>query len=162
MIHAKSIDKPVCEPILKGEEYTYAERARYCENDDIRVDQLYAVIEKLKSDRFRRDCYVGISREWDLQSKEPPCLRGYQFVGMNDVLAGIFYIRSNDAFAAMHANMFAFSVLTGYIAELTNFSRHSYYHFAVDAHIYAEFLEAVGEILEPETPSYAGLYENHK
>jgi len=154
MIHAKCIDKPVCESILKeGETYTYAERARYCESDDVRVDQLYTVMQKLRKDKFRRDCYVGISREWDLKSDEPPCLRGYQFIGVNDVLAGIFYMRSNDAYGAMHANMFAFSTLTQYVAELTGFSGHVYYHFAVDAHIYAEFFDAVREILEPETPS---------
>ncbi|AGK62088.1 hypothetical protein Asulf_02132 [Archaeoglobus sulfaticallidus PM70-1] len=155
MICAKFIDRPVNERILKeGETYTYAERARYCERDDLIVDQLYTVIEKLKQDRYRRDCYVGISRIWDLKSDEPPCLRGYQFVGDHDHLKGIFYMRSNDIYGAMHANAYAFSTLTQYVAELTGFQRHKYYHFAVDAHIYGEFLKAVKEILEPETPSF--------
>lgn len=79
VICAKSIGKPIKESILKDDEtYTYAERARYCERDDVKVDQLYSVIEKLKEDKFSRDCYVGISRVWDLLSDEPPCLRGYQ------------------------------------------------------------------------------------
>jgi|Deesub1362A_J573_1020465.scaffolds.fasta_scaffold00135_39 thymidylate synthase len=162
MIHAKCIDRPVSEPILKeGEVYTYAERARYCEKDEITVDQLFTVINKLKEEPFRRDCYVGISRPWDLESDEPPCLRGYQFVGIdNDLLAGIFYMRSNDIYGAMHANAFAFSVLTQYIAELARFGKHIYYHFAVDAHIYGNFLSSVKEILEPETPGY--LSENRR
>jgi thymidylate synthase len=163
MIHAKSIDEPVCEPILrKGEVYTYAERARHCERDETKVDQLYAAIQKLREDKFRRDCYVGISREWDLKSDEPPCLRGYQFIGLNDVLAGIFYMRSNDAYGAMHANMFAFSTLTQYLAELTGFAKHRYYHFSVDAHIYAEFFDVVKEILEPKTPSYGEMAKENK
>ncbi|HID42783.1 MAG TPA: thymidylate synthase [Archaeoglobaceae archaeon] len=155
MIHARYIDSEVKESILKeGETYTYAERARYCEKDDVRVDQLYRVIQKLKQDRNSRDCYVGISREWDLNAEEPPCLRGYQFI-CNDKLSGIFYMRSNDAYGAMHANMFAFSTLTQYVAELTGFKEHEYFHFAVDAHIYSEFLDAVKEILQPETPAYS-------
>ncbi len=155
VIYAKSIDKPIKEPMLKeGETYTYAERARYCERDDIKVDQLYKVIEKLKEDKYKRDCYVGISRTWDLLSDEPPCLRGYQFFALNDeTLAGLFFMRSNDAYGAMHANAYAFSLLTQYVAELAGFQKHVYYHFAVDMHIYAEFFDAVKEILQPETPT---------
>ena len=161
MIYAKCIDRPVEESILKeGESYTYAERARRCEDDDVVVDQFYTILNKLKEDPYRRDCYVGISRPWDLESDDPPCLRGYQFVGEKgkeerDKLNGIFFMRSNDIYGAMHANAFAFSTLSQYVAELTGFRRHRYYHFAVDAHIYAEFIESVREILEPETPTYS-------
>lgn len=156
VICAKYIDSEVREDILKeGEAYTYAERARYCQYDEQRVDQLYTVIKKLKQDRNKRDCYVGVSRRWDLESDEPPCLRGYQFWAENNELGGLFYMRSNDAYGAMHANMFAFSTLTQYVTELTGFKRHKYYHFALDAHIYSEFLEAVEDLLKPETPTYS-------
>jgi thymidylate synthase len=171
VIYAACMDREVKENILKeGETYTYAERARYCEADDVKVDQLYTCIEKLKKDRFRRDCYVGISRPHDITSHEPPCLRGYQFLVSVErsvgsvsntsasnakTLNGIFYMRSNDAYGAMHANMFAFSLLTQYIAELTGFDHHKYFHFALDAHIYGEFLDSVREILEPETPGFS-------
>ncbi|MEM4575217.1 MAG: thymidylate synthase [Archaeoglobaceae archaeon] len=137
-------------PILKGEEYTYAERARYCERDKVKVDQLYEVIEKLKRDKCRRDCYVGISREWDLLARDSPCLRGYQFMGLGGRLKGIFYMRSNDVYGAMHANMLAFALLTKYVAELTGFRDYEYLHFAVDAHIYEGFLGIVEEILYPK------------
>ena len=163
MIYAKCIDRPVKENILKeGESYTYAERARHCEKDEVVVDQFYTVLTKLKEDPYRRDCYVGISRPWDLDSDEPPCLRGYQFVGEKNKdgareLKGIFFMRSNDIYGAMHANVFAFSTLCQYVAELTGFKRHRYYHFATDAHIYLEFLEAVKEILEPPTPAYSSI-----
>ena len=154
VIHAKSIDREVNENILKeGESYTYAERARYCVRDDVKVDQLYRVIEKLRGSSMRRDCYVGISRPWDINSDEPPCLRGYQF-GVSKDFFGLFYMRSNDAYGAMHANMYAFNLLTEYVAEMCGFDMHKYYHFALDAHIYGEFLDSVKEILEPETPGY--------
>ncbi len=167
VIHAECIDKPVCTPVKKGEGevYTYAERARYCEADDVRVDQLYACIEKLRKNRYARDCYVSISRPWDLFCDEPPCLRGYQFIGLPSRkdrqerqrrLAGIFYMRSNDIFGAMHANMFAFAILTSYVAELTSFDSYVYYHFANDAHIYADSLKAAKEVLFPETPKLLG------
>ena len=156
IIHAAKLDSEVKESILKeGEEYTYAERARYCERDDVKVDQLYTVIKKLRDDRCRRDCYVGISRPWDLASDDPPCLRGYQFSKFGDKLYGTFYMRSNDAYGAMHANMFAFSILTRYMAEMTGFDGYQYNHFALDAHIYSEFIDAVREILFPESPSYS-------
>jgi len=156
VIYAGCIDRPVNEPILKeGETYTYAERARYCEADSIKVDQLYTCVEKLKKERCRRDCYVGISRPWDLMSDEPPCLRGYQLFCEGKKLAGIFYMRSNDIYGAMHANMFAFATLTAYMSELTGSPSYTYYHFANDAHIYGEFLENVEDILYPETPAFS-------
>ena len=156
IIHAAKLDGEVRESILKeGEEYTYAERARYCEKDDVRVDQLYTVMKKLKEDRCRRDCYVGISRPWDLLSDDPPCLRGYQFTKFKEKLYGTFYMRSNDAYGAMHANMFAFALLTKYMAEMSGFGDYGYNHFALDAHIYSEFIDAVREILYPESPSYS-------
>jgi len=155
VMFAASMDKPVREKILReGESYTYAERARYCERDDVVVDQLYTVIEKLKKDKSRRDCYVGISRPWDVKADDPPCLRGYQFVLAKD-FSGIFYMRSNDVYGAMHANMFAFNLLTRYVSELVGFDRHAYYHFSLDAHIYNEFLGTVKEILEPTMPSFS-------
>ncbi len=154
VIHAALLERPVREKILKeGEEYTYAERARYCERDEVKVDQLYECIKKLRENPYRRDCYVGISRPWDLDSSEPPCLRGYQFIKTREFM-GIFYMRSNDIYGAMHANMFAFSLLTDYVAQLIGENTYKYYHFSVDAHIYEEFLGSVREILEPETPSY--------
>ncbi len=156
IMHAAKLDGEVKESILKeGEEYTYAERARYCQKDDVKVDQLYSVINKLKEDSCRRDCYVGISRPWDLVSDDPPCLRGYQFTKFKDRLYGTFYMRSNDAYGAMHANMFAFALLTKYVAEITGFEEYGYNHFALDAHIYSEFIDAVKEILYPESPSYS-------
>ncbi len=155
VMHAAKLDGEVRERILKdGEEYTYAERARFCERDDVKVDQLMKVIEKLRSDPCRRDCYVGISRPWDIESSDPPCLRGYQFVARRSI-HGIFYMRSNDAYGAMHANMFAFSLLTKYVAELAGFSSYRYAHFAVDAHIYSGFVDAVREILYPESPKFS-------
>lgn len=151
IICAEKLLERVGESILKeGEEYTYAERARFCAKDSVKVDQLFEAVEKLKEDRCRRDCYIGISRPWDLVSRDPPCLRGYQFVNSRGRLKGIFYMRSNDAYGAMHANMFGFSLLTKYVAELTGFRDYLYAHFAVDAHIYTGFLDLVREILYPE------------
>ncbi|RUM33303.1 MAG: thymidylate synthase [Archaeoglobus sp.] len=158
VIHAECIDKPVTTPVKKkeGEVYTYAERARYCEADDVKVDQLYMCMEKLRKNKYDRTCYVSISRPWDLFCNDPPCLRGYQFIANGNTLAGIFYMRSNDVFGAMHANMFAFATLTSYIAGLTKFDSYKYYHFANDAHIYWESLKAAKEILFPETPNVFG------
>ncbi|MEM2324652.1 MAG: thymidylate synthase [Archaeoglobaceae archaeon] len=151
VIFAEKLLERVDRSILKeGEEYTYAERARFCEKDKVKVDQLYEAIMKLRSGNCRRDCYVAISRPWDLESSDPPCLRGYQFVKNADKLTGIFYMRSNDLYGAMHANMFAFALLTKYVAEITGFSNYNYCHFAVDAHVYEGFLNAVKEILYPE------------
>lgn len=151
IIRADKLLERVEESILKeGEEYTYAERARFCVKDPVKVDQLFEVIRKLKEDRCRRDCYIGISRPWDLISNDPPCLRGYQFVNSRGKLKGVFYMRSNDAYGAMHANMFGFSLLTKYVAELTGFGDYSYAHFAVDAHIYTGFIDSVKDILYPE------------
>ncbi|MCS7122163.1 MAG: thymidylate synthase [Archaeoglobaceae archaeon] len=138
-----SFDKPIKTGFLKGEEYSYAERARFCEKDKIKVDQLYEAVKKLKD--YRRDCYVCISRPWDLESSDPPCLRGYQFF-RDEKVSGIFYMRSNDVYGAMHANMFAFSTLTKLIADYFG-SKHIYYHFAVDAHVYQGSLDLVKEIL---------------
>jgi thymidylate synthase len=159
VMHAACIDRPVENPILKeGEEYTYAERARHCEKDDVKVDQLYESVKRL-ADRCRRDCYVGISRPDDLLSSDPPCLRGYQFMDCRGLLNGVFYMRSNDAYGAMHANMYGFALLTKYISEMAGFEGYRYNHFVVDAHIYAEFTDAVREILQPESPSFSDFIQ---
>jgi thymidylate synthase len=71
-------------------------------------------------------------------------------------------MRSNDIYGAMHANAFAFSTLTQYVAELTGFEKHIYYHFAVDAHIYGEFVKSVREILEPESPDFLSEMKGSK
>jgi thymidylate synthase len=157
LICAGYIDKRVETSILKeGEVYSYAERARYCEMDDQKVDQLYESLLKLKKDRWRRDAYVGISRPWDLDHDDPPCLRGYMFYASGkDELTGLFYMRSNDAYGAMHANMFGFNILTRYVRELTGFNRHKLVHFALDAHIYGEFYNSVKDLLYPDMPSFS-------
>lgn len=154
VIGDEGIDVKMERNILKeGEEYSYAERARYCLRDEFKVDQLFMAVKKLK-ENCRRDCYVAISRPWDIESSEPPCLRGYQFVKKNAKMLGIFYMRSNDAYGAMHANMFAFSLLTKYVAETCGVGEYKYYHFAVDAHIYSGFMKAVEDILYPKSPKF--------
>lgn len=155
VIYAAKMFEEVKGPILnRNEEYTYAERARYCEKDNPKVDQLYTSVIKLKGDRCRRDCYVGISRYWDILSSDPPCLRGYQFFKFNDTLYSVFYMRSNDAYGAMHANMFAFSILSKYVAEFLGIKNYRYVHFALDAHVYEQFIDAVKDILYPSSPSF--------
>ncbi len=161
VIYAKYIDKPVSYIEKKeGEVYTYAERARYCEKDEIKVDQLYKCIEKLRKNIYSRDCYVSISRPWDLFSNEPPCLRGYHFIPNKKKLIGLFYMRSNDVYGAMHANMFAFSLLTAYVSELVGFEGYEYHHFTNDAHIYFESIKAVEDILFPETPKILDIFND--
>ncbi len=157
LICAEYIDRKVCQNILKdGEVYSYAERARYCEKDKEKVDQLYECINKLMEDRWRRDAYIGISRPWDLDHDDPPCLRGYMFFAESEKnLCGMFYMRSNDAYGAMHANMFGFNLLTRYVREITSFVSHRLVHFALDAHIYGEFYDSVKELLYPEMPSFS-------
>lgn len=157
LICAGYIDRRVDQNILKdGEVYSYAERARYCLKDEKKVDQLYECINKLTEDRWRRDAYVGISRPWDLEHDDPPCLRGYMFFAESERrLCGMFYMRSNDAYGAMHANMFGFNLLTRYVRDLTSFESHRLVHFALDAHIYGEFYDSVRELLYPEMPSFS-------
>ncbi len=149
------LDKPLKSIAKTDEDYTYAERARCCD-----VDQLYECVKKLKSDRFRRDCYVSISRIEDLSRDNPPCLRGYQFMSIGDTFAGVFYMRSNDVYGAMHANMYAFALLTKYVAEVTGFNNYKYFHFALDAHVYEESLKFVRDILYPDSPKFSDFIES--
>jgi len=142
-------DRPVDFVDKGSEEYTYAERAR------CGFDQLYECVRKLKENSCVRNCYVAISRLEDLKSENPPCLRGYQFLKLRDQLAGVFYMRSNDVYGAMHANIYAFALLTKYVSEFTGFKSYKYYHFAVDAHIYNESLEFVRDILYPKSPKFS-------
>ncbi len=157
VLGAEFMDGPAKKKLVKeGETYTYASRARYCklENDRV-IDQLWISIEKLKEDKYRRDCYMGLSKPEDILIDDPPCLRGYQFFAIDkNTLGGLFYMRSNDAYGALHANMYGFALLTKYIAELTGFKEAKYYHLSNDLHIYQDSLDAVKEILYPEMPSF--------
>ncbi len=144
----------------REEEYTYAERARYTEKDreffgEI-VDQWWESIKKLGKNEYDRRAYIGISRPWDLDSSEPPCLRGWQLFHDGERPGMAFFMRSNDAFGALASNMFGFwfagdASLRAAGMENPDIAR--YYHLAVDMHVYGDSFEAAREIVAPKTPS---------
>ncbi|HEC57201.1 MAG TPA: hypothetical protein ENI32_04895, partial [Candidatus Syntrophoarchaeum butanivorans] len=145
--------------IEDGEVYTYASRARG-DPDDPKwfkrgvVDQLSAVIRRLKSDRWTRRAAVIISRPWDILLDEPACLRAYVFQALDDETLGLtLFMRSNDAFGATHANQYGFARLLEWVARETGFKNCRMTLLACNMHIYQDSWDAVEKILRPEMPT---------
>lgn len=144
--------------ICEDEAYTYASRARWAEEDRKfgvePVDQLAEAINLLRKDRYTRRAAVTISRPWDISSRDPPCLRAYVLQAIDEsTLGGTFYMRSNDAYGATHANQYGFARLVQFVAQQCGFEKVRMTLLAMNMHIYSNSWNAVREILWPKTPS---------
>ncbi|MHC1603460.1 MAG: thymidylate synthase, partial [Candidatus Syntropharchaeales archaeon] len=145
--------------IEDGEVYTYASRARGDPDDERwfereRVDQLAAVVSRLKEDRWTRRAFVTISRPWDVMLDEPACLRSYVFQAIDDETLGLtLFMRSNDAYGATHANQYGFARLLWWVARETGFKKCRMTLLSCNMHIYGDSWDAVGNLLRPEMPT---------
>ena len=145
--------------IEDGEVYTYASRARGDPDDERwfereRVDQLAAVVSRLKEDKWTRRAFVTISRPWDIMLDEPACLRSYVFQAIDDETLGLtLFMRSNDAYGATHANQYGFARLLWWVARETGFKKCRMTLLSCNMHIYGDSWDAVGNLLRPEMPT---------
>ncbi|MGC9453366.1 MAG: thymidylate synthase [Phycisphaerae bacterium] len=124
-------------------EYTYHERLRsYALPDGERIDQLAAVVEKLKSVGHTRRAQAVTWQVWnDLNINDPACLQRLWFRISDGRLHMNAHMRSNDAFKAAFMNMYAFTELQEDIARQVGVEPGEYIHIADSFHIYGSYFQ---------------------
>jgi thymidylate synthase len=126
-----------------GETYTYGERLKRVKfmNVEIEYDQFQKALQKLKSSPSTRRAVLVISRPWDIESMEPPCLREIQIwlepPNFNVMHSSVF-IRSWDAHRAANANLGALQLMQEELAGQLKAKTGSMTVFAANAHIYED------------------------
>jgi thymidylate synthase len=132
------------------------------------VDQFRFVIETLKRDINSRQSLITIAdpvkddfdKHDELKiTKDQPCTRSIQFMMVDDKLDCTVYIRSNDILWGYSAiNVFNFTLMQEYIANILGVPVGKYYHFANNLHYYDNFKDKVSyfaslDPLEYKSPS---------
>ena len=128
-------------------------------------DQLRFVVEKLKEDPTTREACITIhnpiadnflydrTSEWHgnkiLPTKDTPCTRSIHFMVVDGKLNCYVDIRSNDIIWGFSAvNVFNFTFMQEYVANMTGIPVGTYYHKADNLHVYEEFLPTVSEVAD--------------
>lgn len=117
------------------------------------VDQLKFVIDTLNKDINSRQAIITIHDPAKdcfnkngqlLETKDQPCSRSLQFMMVNGKLDATLYIRSNDMiFGYMAVNMFNFTFVQEYVANILGVEIGVYHHFANNLHYYDDKTELV-------------------
>ncbi len=131
------------DPSVGKWEYTYHERLfKYDVPGGGRVDQIAAVVERLKSVPFTRRAQAVTWQVWnDMNIDDPACLQRMWFRISEGKLHMNVHMRSNDAFKAAFMNMYAFTELQRDVAEKVGVGPGQYTHIADSFHIYGSYFE---------------------
>lgn len=134
-----------------GQDYDISERAHghiYSGSVNM-VDQFRYVIEVLKNDINSRQAIITIAdpakdcfdTEGNIKvTKDQPCSRSLQFMLVDGKLDCTLYIRSNDLMWGFSAvNVFNFTLIQEYFANILGVPVGKYYHFANNLHYYKNF-----------------------
>jgi thymidylate synthase len=124
-----------------------AEDATKLENKNLAVVDQFEFIEKsFKRDPFTRQAIVSIGdpakdcfeRQHELKNtKDFPCTRNLQFIRKGNKLDLIVHMRSNDFYwGASGVNIFNFTFMQEYFAQILGLEVGSYYHIANNLHYY--------------------------
>lgn len=130
-------------------------------------DQLRFIIEKFKEDITTREAcitihnpiaddfkLIDINRLSDkkpaiLPTKDTPCTRSLHFMIVNGKLNCYVDIRSNDLIWGFSAvNVFNFTFMQEYIANILNVPVGIYYHKADNLHVYEDFISLVKDVAD--------------
>ena len=123
-------------------------------NHNIKIVDQYSFIEKIfAKDPFTRQAIITITDpSKDLlgdgeslkQTKDFPCTNNIQFILQNGKLDAITNMRSNDFFwGASAVNIFNYTFIQEYIAQILGFPIGNYYHVVNNLHYYKPFEETI-------------------
>lgn len=117
----------------------------------IRNDQIYDLLENLKSDPYSRRHVVSAWNVGDLDAMAlAPCHCLFQFFVANDRLSCQLYQRSCDIFLGCPFNVASYALLTHMIAKECNLEVGELVHTFGDVHLYANHMEQAREQLTRE------------
>lgn len=132
----------------------------------IEVDQFEFVEKTFQKDPYTRqgvisicdpakDCFVD---EHQLKTtKDFPCTRNIQFVRNGDKLDVIVHMRSNDlVWGATGVNIFNFTFIQEYFAQILNLKVGAYYHMVNNLHYYENFQNSLKKWADLDTPTDEG------
>ena len=132
------------------------------------VDQLAYVIQAFDRDPQTRQAILEIGDPvkdsfeigGDLKvTKDYPCSRTLQFMLVDDKLNLTVYIRSNDVLYGMSAvNIFNFTWMQEYVANILGVPIGKYYHFANNLHMYDYQVQQVQELAALDIEDYASEF----
>lgn len=127
------------------------------------VDQLDYVLKAFYRDRQTRQAIIEIGDpvkdDFDYgrlkETKDYPCTRSIQFIMVNGALNCTVYIRSNDVLYGLSAvNVFNFTMMQEYIANILMVPIGKYYHIANNLHMYEDHVELVKELASLNIDDY--------
>jgi thymidylate synthase len=128
------------------------------------VDQLKYVIESFKRDINTRQAIIEIGdpvkdcfdENDNLKvTKDFPCSRSLQFMVVDGKLNCTLYIRSNDIFWGFSAvNVFNFTFMQEYIANILGLEIGNYYHIANNFHVYENSYDKIVQFSILNTDDY--------
>jgi thymidylate synthase len=107
-----------------------------------RGDQLEYVVNELKNNPTSRRASISIydGKEHHLHRLDTPCTIAVTFTIKDDKLNMNVVMRSNDLWFGFCNDQYCFSKLQELVAKRIGIEIGSYYHFAIDLHIYFEHL----------------------
>lgn len=132
------------------------------------VDQLKYVIDSFGRDMGTRQAIITLGDPakdcFDPQgelkvTKDFPCSRSVQFMIVDGKLNCTLYIRSNDiVFGFSGVNIFNFTWMQEYIANIIGVPIGKYYHVANNLHVYADFMSKVEDYATYDLEDYRSPY----
>jgi thymidylate synthase len=142
--------------------------------DSDSVDQLKFVYETLKKDPYSRQALITIhdpmKDDFNIDgflkvTKDQPCTRSLHFMKhpSENKLNMYVTMRSNDILWGFSAvNVFNFTWMQEYVADMLGMDVGSYYHIAHNMHIYEHFVAKIQKIAETpiETAEYMDLEQS--
>jgi thymidylate synthase len=120
------------------------------------VDQLKYVVEALQRDLYTRQAIIElgdpVKDDYDNHNvlkitKDYPCTRSIQFMIVDGKLNCTVYIRSNDILFGFSAvNIFNFTWMQEYVANIIGVPIGKYYHVANNLHVYDKHYDKIESI----------------
>ena len=103
-----------------------------------------------------KDCFIG---DHELKTtKDFPCTRNIQFIKNNNKLDVIVHMRSNDfVWGATGVNIFNFTFIQEYFAQILGLQVGSYYHMVNNLHYYENFHAELQKWADLDMPDEDGF-----
>ena len=117
------------------------------------TNQFNNVLAKLRDDPDSRQAVIALYTAQDsgIQSKDIPCTCSLQFLIRNNRLNLLVYMRSNDLIWGMPYDIFSFTLIQEYLANLLNIEIGWYEHVVGSMHIYSYHYNLARDILACNT-----------